>query len=49
VSFVGKKYGTSSYILKLENLTVGEYGITIMNPNSLDQKQTVISTFSVTN
>lgn len=48
VNFTGKKFGTSSYEIKLEaNLEPGEYGITISNPNALDQKQTVVSTFSV--
>ena len=48
VSFTGKKYGTSSYIIKLASLQPGEYGITISNPNTLDEKQTVVSTFAVT-
>jgi hypothetical protein len=47
VPFTGKKYATSSYVLKLNNLQSGEYGITILNPNALDQKQTVVSTFTV--
>lgn len=47
VPFTGKKYGTSSYVLKLNNLKPGEYGITILNPNALDQKQTVVASFSV--
>lgn len=47
VTFTGKKYGTSSYIIKLNNLEPGEYGITISNPNALDEKQTVVSTFAV--
>ncbi|MDM1353571.1 hypothetical protein [Myroides marinus] len=48
VSFVGKKYGESSYAIKLDAIEPGEYGIMILNPNALDQKQTVISTFSIT-
>jgi hypothetical protein len=47
VSFTGKKYGTSSYLLKVSSLQPGEYGITISNPNALDEKQTVVSTFAV--
>lgn len=48
VSFTGKKFGTSSYLLTMTSaLTPGEYGITISNPNALDQKQTVVSTFAV--
>ncbi len=48
VSFTGKKFGTSSYILSLSSLPPGEYGITALNPNAIDEKQTVISTFAVT-
>lgn len=48
VSFTGKKFGTSSYMLKLSNLTPGEYGITVSNPNALDEKQTVVAAFAVT-
>jgi hypothetical protein len=47
VPFTGKKFGTYSYIIKINNLEPGEYGITILNPNALDQKQTVVSTFTV--
>lgn len=49
ISFSGKKYGESSYSLKLSNITPGEYAVIIVNPNALDQKQTVVSTFAVTN
>lgn len=47
VSFTGKKYGESSYLLKVSALQPGQYGITISNPNAVDEKQTVISTFAV--
>lgn len=47
IPFTGKKFATSSYVLKINNLEPGEYGITILNPNALDQKQTVVSTFTV--
>ncbi|NBL63611.1 hypothetical protein GV828_00165 [Flavobacterium sp. NST-5] len=47
VSFTGKKYGTSSYLINIPTLESGEYGITISNPNALDEKQTVVSTFAV--
>ncbi|MDM1396240.1 hypothetical protein HX049_03475 [Myroides odoratimimus] len=47
VSFEGKKFGESSYLIKLDPVEPGEYGIMIMNPNALDQKQTVISAFTV--
>lgn len=49
VSFSGKKYGKSSYLITPTSpLKAGEYGITISNPNAVDEKQTVISTFAVT-
>lgn len=48
IAFSGKKFGTNSYILKLSTIEPGEYGIIISNPNALDQKQTVVSTFAVT-
>lgn len=48
ITFTGKKYGTSSYIIKLSAMEPGEYGIIVSNPNALDEKQTVVSTFAVT-
>lgn len=47
VKFTGKKYGTSSYLLKLGHLAPGEYGITVSNPNAIDEKQTVVAAFAV--
>lgn len=49
VSFAGKKHGESSYLIKLDNIDPGEYAIVVTNPNALDEKQTVVSTFAVTN
>lgn len=46
--FNGKKFGTSSYLVQLEDLVPGEYGITILNPNMPTEKQVVVSTFQVT-
>ena len=48
VRFTGTKFGTSSYLLEFSDLEPGEYGITISNPNNIDEKQIVISTFAVT-
>lgn len=48
VSFTGKKYKESSYLLKLDKVEPGEYGVIISNPNSLDEKQTVVAAFAVT-
>lgn len=47
VPFVGKKYGKNSYIITISTKEVGEYGITISNPNALDEKTTVVSSFSI--
>lgn len=49
IPFTGEKFGDSSYLIKVnpENIEPGEYGVIIMNPNSLDEKQIVVSTFSV--
>lgn len=45
IPFIGKRYGESSYLLKIENLQRGEYGITVGNPN--ENKTLVISAFGV--
>ncbi len=47
MKFSAKKYGTSSYILKLANIEEGEYGIIVTNPNSKDEKSVIISCFGV--
>lgn len=47
VSFVGKKYGQSSYLIKLSVSEPGEYGIIVSNPNTLNETQTVVSTFTI--
>lgn len=44
--FTAKKYGTSSYIITLNEQPVGEYGITVSNPNQVDEKTTVVSSFA---
>lgn len=44
--FVGKKYGKSSYVLEFKDLTNGEYGIIVADPNALNQRQILISTFA---
>lgn len=45
--FSGKKYGSSSYLITLDDLTPGEYGIVITNPNNVDEKRTVVACFGV--
>lgn len=47
VRFSGKKYGSSSYLIELKDLAVGEYGIVVSNPNSRDEKRTVVSCFAI--
>ena len=45
--FSGKKYGTSSYMILIDDVPAGEYGIVISNPNSVDEKRTIVSCFGV--
>lgn len=47
VPVTGKKFGTSSYLLNIQNLTPGEYGLMVNNPNNVDEKRTIISCFGV--
>lgn len=47
VQFVGKKYGESSYIITLKEKVAGEYGIIVRNPNTLDEKTTIVATFGI--
>lgn len=45
--FSGKKYGASSYMIEIDDVPTGEYGIVIANPNSVDEKRTIVSSFGV--
>ena len=45
--FSAEKYGEKSYLLTLVDKPAGEYGITVSNPNSLDEKGTIVSTFAI--
>lgn len=45
--FSGKKYGVSSYMIEIDDVPTGEYGIVIANPNSVDEKRTIVSSFGV--
>lgn len=45
--FTAKKFGTSSYLITLTAKPAGEYGITVSNPNHVDEKQIVVSTFAI--
>lgn len=48
VSFIGKKFGKSSYLISISPKEVGEYGITVSNPNAIDEKSIVVSSFAIT-
>lgn len=46
LKFKAEKYGKSSYLLTIKKYEKGtEYGVIVNNPNSLDQRQTIVSTF----
>jgi len=47
IRFSGKKYGASSYLITLTDLESGEYGIVVSNPNSRDEKRTIVSCFGI--
>jgi len=48
VDYKAKKYGESSYLIKMENLTPGEYGIVLGDPNSQNTKNGMkVTTFTV--
>lgn len=45
--FSAEKYGEKSYLLTLKDKPAGEFGITVSNPNNLDEKGTIVSTFAI--
>jgi hypothetical protein len=47
VPFNAKKYGVSSYLVSLNYLEPGEYGVIVLNPNVLNERQRVVATFGV--
>lgn len=47
--FEAKKYGESSYRLTFETRPTGEYGVIVSNPNNVDEKQVIVSTFAIDN
>lgn len=47
VGFTAKKYGNSSYLITLKSKNPGEYGIITKNPNSLDEKNLIVSCFGI--
>ena len=48
VDYKAKKYGESSYLIQIENLTPGEYGIVLGDPNNQNTKNAMkVTTFTV--
>ena len=48
LKFNADKYGEKSYILTIKKFERGaEYGVIVKNPNALDEKQTIVSTFGI--
>ena len=47
--FTATKYGESSYRLSFETRPTGEYGVIVSNPNNVDEKQVIVSTFAIDN
>ena len=47
LQFKAKKYGETSYLLTLATKSAGEFGITVRNPNNLDEKALIVSTFAI--
>lgn len=45
--FSAKKYGESSYYLTFDQTPAGEYGIIVSNPNNVDEKMVIVSTFAI--
>ncbi len=45
--FEARKYGEQSYLLTLLDKPAGEFGITVSNPNLVDEKQTIVATFAI--
>lgn len=49
IDFNAKKYGEASYLLYLDNLTPGEYGLLLGDPNALTGKNSFkVTTFCIT-
>ncbi len=45
--YTAAKYGESSYLLTLTGVGPGEYGIIVLNPNTEDEKNTIVSCFGI--
>lgn len=47
IQFSAEKYGESSYLLTINEIVPGEYGITIRNPNAVTETVGIISNFGL--
>ncbi len=47
--FEAAKYGESSYRLSFATRPTGEYGVIVSNPNNVDEKLVIVSTFAIDN
>ena len=47
LKFMAQKYGENSYLITLPETPAGEYGITVQNPDNLDEKSVIVSTFAI--
>ncbi len=48
VEIKAKKYGESSYLIQIDDLTPGEYGIVLGDPNNQNTKNSMkVTTFTV--
>lgn len=47
VKYDAKKYGKSSYMIKLKNPQPGEYGVMVQNPNNRDEKSVIVACFGL--
>lgn len=45
--FEAVKYGETSYLITLVDRPAGEFGITVSNPNHVDEKQSIVATFAI--
>ena len=47
VEFTAKKYGEASYVITLKEKKPGEYGVIVKNPNTKDEKSTIVACFGI--
>ena len=47
MKFKAVKFRDSSYLITLVDMVPGEYGVTVKNPNNLDERSIIVSTFAI--